>query len=300
MSRRSSNTKSPTKPKNKKNTDSLSSSSPKEKLYDCSKCRSNVKDEDDGLMCEMCFAWFHRKCANISEAKYRVLSQSDGTEDGILWFCKECVNAQRSGHQVVAQKLDSVLGLIQELREELATVKKQKEILEENFDSRVKNIISEEREKERRKDSVVFYNIEDSHSSEEECAEKDKDILNSIIGPLKEGANVDNSCVSIMRLGTKKDSSKPRPLKVAFKDGSGLKRKVLKSKEEGKWEKKFSNIKVSPDRTQLEREEYRTLVKELIQRKENGEKDIIIRNNKIVSINSVPLPDRNGQKRSGQ
>ena len=129
---------------------------------------------------------------------------------------------------------------------------------------------------------------------------KDKLVVEAIMKSVEEGANIEKSCLKILRLGSKKENSKPRPLKVVFKDGSGLKRKVIKGKEERKWDAKFSGIKVSPDRTQLEREQYRNLVKELVDRKEKGEQNIGIRNNKIVTLSSGPASDKSGSKRNGQ
>lgn len=52
----------------------------------CGKCHSTVQDNDNGLQCEKCDAWFHIKCEKVSLELYKALKRASGE----MWFCTTC------------------------------------------------------------------------------------------------------------------------------------------------------------------------------------------------------------------
>ena len=64
---------------------------PRERLilrikYPCKKCKCEVLDGEDGIQCDKCDWWIHRKCHNMSQREY-----DNYTADTSLEFeCKEC------------------------------------------------------------------------------------------------------------------------------------------------------------------------------------------------------------------
>jgi len=58
------------------------------KDYDCEVCNSVVKAEDKGIECEICKAWFHTMCVDLTDNEYEMLaSHKLGT---IHWYCATC------------------------------------------------------------------------------------------------------------------------------------------------------------------------------------------------------------------
>lgn len=51
----------------------------------CTKCNRKVLTRDRGLCCALCDCWFHAKCVNVPDEKYKQLKQ---IEDIIYWFCE--------------------------------------------------------------------------------------------------------------------------------------------------------------------------------------------------------------------
>ena len=57
------------------------------------KCRENVNDSEEAVMCDQCNNWFHIACVNISKADYRVLSKLGKSTK---WLCKKCEKSPNS------------------------------------------------------------------------------------------------------------------------------------------------------------------------------------------------------------
>lgn len=85
----------------------------------------------------------------------------------------------------------------------------------------------------------------------------------------------------IFRLG-KRTENKSRPLLVRLQD-SQARKYILKNAKSLRNSSSYKNVYVSPDLTPKERKLNKQLYQELKYRKDHGEKDLIIRNGKIVS-----------------
>ena len=54
--------------------------------HPCRTCSRALCLNQKGILCEACYQWFHAKCVDLSDAKYRYLSSVD---EG--WCCKKCL-----------------------------------------------------------------------------------------------------------------------------------------------------------------------------------------------------------------
>ena len=49
----------------------------------CPICSEEVREEQDGLLCDHCQLWFHRECVGMSKRRYKELHKSERFE----WSC---------------------------------------------------------------------------------------------------------------------------------------------------------------------------------------------------------------------
>ena len=61
----------------------------------CSVCGKRVRDNQDGLFCEVCLNWAHRHCVKMSESEYYHWAN---IEDG--WICLKCEKESFPYHDV--------------------------------------------------------------------------------------------------------------------------------------------------------------------------------------------------------
>ena len=181
---------------------------------------------------------------------------------------------------------------------EKAMVAKESNI-EEIIEEKVGKYLSEQREKEDRQCNLIFHNLPESEAGNiEDRKSHDVDQVKSIFSNLE----VDYTVISKpTRLGKKMntDDSKGRPRLLRVRvDDFNVKKQVLAKAKELKDERNsiWKKVYITPDLTFKEREENRKLRTELNARRENGEKDLMIRNGRIVKGNR---PFRGGAVASG-
>ena len=89
----------------------------------------------------------------------------------------------------------------------------------------------------------------------------------------------------VTRLGKRKENA-PRPILVMMEDETS-KWKCLKQAPKLRNDSKFCNVYISPDLTLEERQENKKLYLELKRCREKGEKDLMIKNGKIIKRTST-------------
>jgi hypothetical protein len=163
---------------------------------------------------------------------------------------------------------------------------KVEELLERN-EERQQQLITDKQEQEeieKRKNCLIVHGVTESVSDKADVRLED-DILK--IADMMKEIGVDSVKVTkVIRLGKKSPSSdeaKPRPLKIVTETESQkwelLKSaKNLKHSKEGDW----SRVYLHPDLTLKQREQRKGLLKEIAERKEKGETDLIIYRGRIV------------------
>ena len=138
----------------------------------------------------------------------------------------------------------------------------------------------EEDDRLRRKNNLLFFGIpESNHADLEDQLKDDCDIVKLV---LRSKIKFCSGDVKAFRLGSKR-ADKPRPFLIKL-ENEKIKWEILKASKGLKLfkENQCFPIFVSLDRTVMERNERRKLIAELNERKNKGETNLIIKNNKIL------------------
>jgi len=137
---------------------------------------------------------------------------------------------------------------------------------------------------ENRKSNVILYNIPEPKTGSKEDMKKHEQ---KKIGEVMERIDVASEVKSVnfFRLGRKEEAGqRTRPLLVKVR--SQAERDVILQKayrcRDFLMEENGRQVAISPDRTKEEREERKNLVTQLQQRIDNGEKDLVLRNGRII------------------
>ena len=62
----------------------------------CTKCNKDIIDESNGkflIGCELCFKWFHIKCAKVAKKTYELVKNPANM---LHWFCESCNNKSKT------------------------------------------------------------------------------------------------------------------------------------------------------------------------------------------------------------
>ena len=135
-------------------------------------------------------------------------------------------------------------------------------------------------EKEKRRCNVVVHNLPESEAgSSKDCSEKDIIKFMSII---RDELHIHARVISSFRVG-QKHRVKPRLLIVKFETETA-KWDVVRNARHLQHSQRWGNIYINPDLTKNEREAANQLRQELDRRRESGEKDLAIRNKRILQV----------------
>lgn len=151
----------------------------------------------------------------------------------------------------------------------------------EVIQSSLREIMAEEKEKERKKDNIIMFAAsEPTTNNVNDRKNQDEKLIRDVFECIEVSDVNFQKCI---RLG-KASADKTRPILITV--GDKLKRaeilknaKKLRQLGDGN---PLKNVIIKPDQTKLELEQEKKLVKELKVRKEKGETDIFIRNGKII------------------
>jgi len=129
-------------------------------------------------------------------------------------------------------------------------------------------IISEVIDRQSRSRNLIIFNLPESDDIS--STESDKLSVKSILDSIS--PNLVTTVLS--RLGRK--STKPRPLKVMLLDSFDI-FTVLKNKHTLRTSSTYASIRISPDRTNMQRSQLRDVVSKLEQRKAAGEPNLLLK-----------------------
>ena len=242
----------------------------------CKSCNNPVSNEEKALFCGRCRLWQHCKCVGVSNSDYKVLNK----QANVMWFCKDDCAAQaekmfedvpQGSFAELTAKINLLMNKFEDLKQEN---QHKEEILDRKIESKVKDVLQEEREVALRKMNLIAFRVEEApfDSPKEQKLLHDSLIINDIMNELK----IDTADISsITRLG-KESANKSRPIKLTVKDDT-VKQEILKRAKDLKKCEKFQRVFLSPDRTPKQREENKKLVEEWKERKGNGENVRIFR-----------------------
>lgn len=283
-------------------------------------------------MCKGCKRWFHLPCTDIDTEVYQVLSTHNSLDKMIWCCpnCKpkvlEAIDCLEMVEQKICEldvKLDKKINTVMEnintrlseLENRINTQIDEGEKISQTFNQvkqlsqqnnshiemqfkRVKKLedttISQEekRNQEKRKRNLIFYNIPESDSSDQETRfTHDCTVLKDIFARKNKVLKAEEF-INVIRLRKKVDDTDtnekpkgPPPTLVRFATES-YKKEILNCCHDLKYLKDNLSIPIhySLDLTPNERVERRKLVDELNLRRNNGEENIGIRNKKIVEL----------------
>ncbi|KAK4291455.1 hypothetical protein Pmani_035717 [Petrolisthes manimaculis] len=187
----------------------------------CGVCQKKVRDNDNGLCCEICERWYHCGCIKMGTQEYRMLQQLDREVD---WMCKNCKAKVKNLKAENLKLRDEVVVLRLEnddlkkmLNDRIINLEKKVECLEKkniNINNtgkgngeglnqvveKVLEVVQEEEEKKARINNLVIYEVEESQKEYgKEREEEDKDKCTEIF---ERGVGVKGvSIESVGRLG---------------------------------------------------------------------------------------------------
>ena len=289
-------------PRNEEERENFSGSSDSEDesmAEECGKCKKKVCM--NGLQCDYCDTWFHIGCVKVSKEQYKVLQEISCCS----WFCGRCIGKQKNlviennrlkeRYEEVKERLESLENIMGNLREEIRNLTsslgqgRAGAVTLEQVRSEVREEIKEQAEKEKKKNNIVIYNVQESSKTDKEEKIRDdfstcEEIINTELGLGMNNVEI----LEISRLGRAEEphgngrntngeeihTGRPRtrPLLVKLRNtkekwGVISQGKRLKNSANDNYKKIF----IAPDLTRKEREHEKKLLEELQRKRENGE-----------------------------
>ena len=284
----------------------------------CTKCNK----KGPILCCSACSGDFHLQCVNVSKDVHMFFKSNDVISSGFRWLCESCrmdstlmqeantsstdPSTSESRDDRYEKLFDMVLELGKKFEVLESTIKasgptpKQQHIKPKmtlrsnNIITSVSNggpptsdlassyVIDEEemKQRDRKKMNLCMFNIPESSAMDDsECYSDDMIKLKSILFP-RQGFNPEH-VQHAFRIGKKSDH-KIRPIVIKFTDEE-TRLNVLKMKDLTYTENsEIVNIYVNVDKTKQQVLEHKKLLQELMNRRDSGETNLVIRNGKIV------------------
>ena len=209
--------------------------------------------------------------------------------EDVWWVCADCRkndgDVRESGRSRLEAKVDKMMNMLMSVMTRMDKLEERKpELTERNLDERIETKVNEAleemQEREKRRMNVVFVNVPESEAdTPEERKKEDLEKIATIVRTVSDVTKDDMTDPT--RLGAKvigKDK-RPRMLRVTVRNEETKKKLLTNARKiEGKGR---DRVYINQDRTPKEREIFRKLREELMEkRKENP--DLIIRDNKIV------------------
>ena len=295
------------------------------RTFDCPECTSKVKKL---IECEFCRTWMCLPCADLSNEAYKIANEWQHT---LHFYCKHCfpkvynliINYKSSPN--VSESLEDlnnkIESLSQQLSQQLQDIPKISSLLNKTYSEvsrttphaptsttgtpknptptinkqiEAVNIIDEFTEREKRKNNIVLSNIPEPVGENREArSANDLQTVKSIIDEYKiQGVNI----LKTVRLGKyNPQSTRGRLVLAELADNSVKGRLLSTASRKRQTSQLWNNVYISPDLTPQQRLEGKQLRDELKRRRENGEQNLIIRNNKIMKDPKAQITGTNPQ-----
>ena len=293
------------------NTDSDSQSDSNTQMSEtkpkCNQCK--LETDSKSITCFKCEEIVHYECSALSKRDFDYLFPKKKQHTVLKFVCPSCIKDielckskdSKEKPQNIEERVDDLGQIVKMAIEQNKMVieqnkmvmeqnnkilekmnPKQQQIdpppwpklkMEENIQNSFKEILTEDREKEEKKQNLVMFGVpeEKAPGDTKESKKKDHEKVTDIVCFVNKDCEPDElKHCTVTRLGKKKeDATRPRPIKVTF-DSFELKRKTLKNARQLK-EYKIKSIGISPDKTKKELEEDRTLRTELRRAKDTDQ-----------------------------
>lgn len=286
----------------------------------CLGCKKEVRNNQNGVQCDMCNNWFHAGCEKVGLEEYKILQVSKITK----WFCRKCDGRYRTLKQenrslreeqkawqekykklereyernreentrqkervdVMEGKVEGKIGGLEaditNLRQEVRRSGVANGVDSEGIKTLIKEEIIEIREKEKRKENLIVHNMPEE--CEGQNADKDKIACRFLFNEV--GIN-DDEIIEVIRLGkpaeyNAQNRAKPRPMLVKMKNEKVKWHIIGRAKLlRNSRHETFRRVFITPDLTQREREVDQKLREELQEKRNKGEEGWYIKKGKL-------------------
>ena len=293
---------------------------PKIENVPCKLCQDSFTKKDKAMSCDICEKWQHCKCMDMSEQMYNFYKINESAP----WVCKDCIEKKKEEkniHELLTEigetskkERSEMKDIMKGLGERMVKMEDEQNKKMKEFGEQINRIEGkiEEKIKENMKNSETDIMLKLNHEMEEklerfkrrnnliiyglpECKNGDEDerlrVDTSRIDKLFRELEVNALKINIQRLGNK-ITEKPRPIKIEL-ENEATKYKILKKAGKIKTisEEELKQIIISGDMTLKQRELDKILREELKERRLKGEKNIKIKNGKIVNTENQSSED---------
>lgn len=219
----------------------------------CLKCRSN--NEGESIICDGCDRRIHVSCSSLSANEVKVMTLRGGKRT-LKFFCDDCLE----GIRIVPKLLQKLDALEEKLNQMISEPRDSTPLSEES-------VTCELMERQKRSSNIVIFNMAESDNDVSAAKEVFTDLINRSI-----------DICSATRVG-KKNKRGVRALKVTCKDPATAS-DLLRCKKDPL---KGRNIYISADLTPSQRTQLNVVKAEFLERKNNGEQNIMLK-----YINNIP------------
>ena len=273
----------------------------------CPHCSKECCSESKAVQCDLCGTWAHACCEGISNDLYDKFNVLCAKVSNISYYCEanhcssrikqlvhdhhvnlqqqvdfpslRCLQAEQTNlHRLiseVANKIDDLTSRNNVLRNEVGAASEmiitEKSPVIHSPASTFLTVAEELDDRERRKNNVIIYNLPETDPS------RDKTWF---IDLCKRIFDINVNVTKILRLG-KHVENRARPLLVVVDDLSH-KEFLVSHSYYLRRHSEYKDVYITTDMTKYQREKHRKLVQELKQRREKGEKGLMILNGEIV------------------
>ena len=270
-------------------------------LWTCVKCSKNCDEDEDSIECSCCGQWCHQGCADIADDIFSELSKPN-----LRWVCSKCVEEEAEPKAKNDTLMREMLKLISKLTDKIDRLDAKlqadshaEDKIVEIVQRQVSEALEEEREREKRKRNIIIVNL--SESSKTSVQEKKEDDLKQSKKLIEQVTEVTETDLSYpVRLG-REGGNRPRMLKITV-SSEKKKKEILKNAaklNEGKRDQ-AKKVYINADYTPKEREMYKALRAEKREREEKGERDLVIRNGRVVAKSELYKSEHRADKDLGK
>lgn len=264
----------------------------------CGVCKKLVREEDNGIGCEVCHQWFHAGCTKMAAELYKMLKKYRSQP----WFCKRCtadikqIKQLKDRNEELKVKLKDLQERVEEKKLEIAEEAVERVVNKLPFErltyevtEKVMEQLGEKKEQEKRKNNIVLYKIpeptsENAVEREQDDQGKCKDLFENSLGLEDRSYTIEK----VIRLGKKREDGTVRPLLVKLKEENEKWTVLGKAKNlrlERNPQKRM--IGISLDLTVKQRDEDKKLREELQRKRQDGETGWYIKNGKLCRAEMV-------------
>ena len=261
--------------------------------YQCIECNSACIDgEHDCIQCYTCKKWCHKSCTKYDKTLFEHLS--DSKKPNLQHVCTPCMNSKAVVPPNIESTLNSLLGLIPmmtDIRARLENVEKSFSLegiekkLDEMVDQKVKEVMEEKLEIEKRERNLIIVNLPESDKPT--MAERTEDDI-ARISLLYQGVVefTPNDIEDIARVGSQ-GGNRSRLVKLTLKTRSKKIDMLKKSSDINQAVQGENRVYINQDLTPKQRDLMKDLTKEKNTRNNaEGKKEWVIRNFTLVKKNT--------------